>query len=409
MTPLQFPRLCGLLFCLLIAGDLAADWHDPQPFRRDRLDGRQFEYNAESFLHRFSFEAKPALGYSRRVSREGLRGTAGSTRSSELYVNMEARARFDMDGPAFAEYRFRRFEDFDGRYDSNLIGVGAEYGDWRATLRGDVVGAKEDIDLQYELRWGNGAGSHIRAVLVQVDAMYNSKQGEGGYERYPFTGYLEGVWLAPGNVAVYGFINSNRPTRLSEAERDFRLRDEQHAVGVGMDVPMGRNWAVGLELEGLYGVRRRDGYAAPGMNDQRLRRRFGAGTLELRQTVRQDLSAWYGVRYLRLVEDDRRPGDPDAWNRASRRETMIYGGVRWQWRERVALSPGVFLNHVDNRERFPFAADQNDRERGFYGKLAPAVELLVNRRTGGTISINPTVRLHRLAFGGGNIQADFPF
>lgn len=397
------------LFCIMLSGQAAAEWYGPQPFRQDRLNGRSLEYNAESFLHRFSFEPKPAIGIDARAREEGLYVAAGSTRSNELYVNMRAHAELDMDGPAFAEYRFRRFEDLDGIYDSNLVGVGAAFGDWRASVLGDVVATKEDVDLHYELQWANGRGSRLRAVLVQVDPLYNTKQGEGAYERYPVTAYLEGAWRTPGNVTVYGFLNANLPTRLRNAAEQFRLRDRQYSAGLGFDMPLSRNWELALELEGLTGLRRREGHDGLSAEDQHLRRRSAVGTLELRQFVRDDLSAWYGVRHRYLDERDRRPEAPDAWHRSTRRETMVYAGVRWQWRPRVAFRPGVFLNVVDNQARYPFDPGNSDEASGFYGKLAPAVEFLVNRRTGGTITVNPTLRLHRAAFGGGNIQASFPF
>ncbi len=401
---------CGVCAMLLLGtGSAAADWTNPEPFRRDRVDGREFDYNAESFLHRFSFQPKPALGRGNPVMQDGLYGVAGSSRSDELYVQMWAQATLETETPLFFGYRFRRTEDFDGRFDHNLVGFGAHVGPFRVSLWGDVVGAKEDIDLHGEVLWQPGAGNHLRFTLVAPDAVYNSKQSDGEYLRKPYTYHLDGQWEVAEDLRLYGFVNHNDHMRWREDDRGFRLSDRQHSAGVGMDLQLNRTWSASVELEGLYGVRRRDGVAGPDEADQRLRRNFGLVTVELRQWLRDDLQAWYGARYLRLDETDRRPRDAEEFVERERRETMVYGGVRYRWTDVISFAPGVFVNYADNEERYPGDPGEDDSDRGIYAKLTPSVELLVDRRTGGYIAINPTARLHRAAFGGGNIQVYLPF
>ena len=399
--------VCGAL--LLSCGSAAASWNAPEPFRRDRVDGRDFDYNAESFLHRFSFEPKPALGGHRGHQTDGLRGWAGSTRSNELYVEMDAGMTIEFDAPAFAAYQFRRREDFDGRYDANLFGMGLFLGEFRFSVWGDVLGAKEDVDIHSELLWSPSAGNHVRFTLVSPDTWFNSKQGDGEYERQPYTYHVEGRWQALDDLQLYGFINHNNPVRLREDVQGFRFRDRQDSAGLGFDLRLGPELALGVEVEGLYGTRRRDGLDEPEAADQRQRRQFGLATMELRQWLRDDLKAWYGLRYLHFDERNRQPRAEDGGEILERRESLVYGGVRWRWREQITLAPGVFVNYVDNTERYPGDPEQDDGDRGVYGKLTPAVEVLVDRRTGGTITFNPSVRLHRAAFGGGNIQVDLPF
>ncbi len=399
--------LCGAL--VLATGQATAAWTAPEPFRRDRIEGRDFDYNAESFLHRFSFQPKPALGAPRVPRVDGLRGWAGSSRSDELFVEMDAQVTLDFDTPAFAGYRFRRREDFDGHFDANLFGIGFQVGDFRFSVWGDVVAAKEDIDVHGELLWAPGTRGHLRLTLVAPDAWYNSKQDDGRYERQPYTYHVEGGWLLTDDLRLYGFINHNNRLRLREHAQGFRFTDAQQSAGVGLDVQLSETLALGAELEGLYGTRRRDGLAGPEEEDQRQRRQFGLATLELRHWLQHDLQAWYGLRYLHFDERDRQPRSDDGGRILERRESMAYGGVRWRWREQITLAPGVLVNYVDNREYHPAAPGEVDTDRGFYGKLTPAVEVLVDRRRGGTVSFNPTLRLHRAAFGGGNIQVNLPF
>ncbi len=400
----------SILMLILVSVEVGAvNWLEPEPFRRDRLEGRQFDYNAESFLHRFSFEPKPALSEQRVLRGNGIEGVAGSSRSRELYVRSEVRLELPLDGPGFAGYRFRRHEDFDGRFDENLVGGGLRYGGWQAGVWGDVVGAKEDIDIHGDVQWSDDRGNRFRATVVAVDAVFNSKQNDGVYERYPYTYYLGGRWQITPQLAVYGFGNVNTPMELQLDSINLRAEDEQYSGGLGVDVAVTESVSAGLRVEGLYGLREQRGLDGPVQEEQRLRRSYGAVTAEMRQSLDQGEQRWFGVRYLQLTENDRRPRDPMETMEMERREYTVYAGRRWHLRESIAFAPGVFLAYHDNTEVFPGDEDSDDSDRGFYGKLAPAVEFTVNQRTGGRIALNPTLRLHRAAFGGGNVQVYLPF
>ncbi len=398
----------AVLWCsclLLMATELAADWREPEPFRRDAIEGRQFDYNAESFLHRFTFEPGPVLGHGGRPARDGVFGTAGSTRSDEFYTRQDIQITAGADAPAHFRYRYRRFEDFDGRYDRNLVGVGARLDErWRATLYGDIEGAKEDVDVQTELAWDGEDGHRFRAAIAIPDVTFTSKQGDAAYERQPYTYYLEGGRRA-GPVTVYGFANYNDYLRLRDTARRFVYRYEQGRAGLGADVELGRRWSGSIEAEGLYTTRRLDDTGGD-FDDSRLRRRHSQVTAELRHDVDEALDLWGGVRYFRLSERDRRPADDDRVDRHERIERMAYAGVTWRLSERLRFAPGVFLNHADIREREDGSTDD---ARGLYGKLTLPLQITVNQATGGYVTLNPTARLHRAAFGGGNVQVHLPF
>lgn len=403
-------RALAAFLLVLAAGDTAADWYGPEPFRRDRLEGREFSYNAESFLHRFSFEPMPATGPERYDLPDGMFGTGGSTRTDELYLRAHVHATLNMDGPGYLGYRFRRDEDFDGRYERNLLGIGARQPGWDAALWADVHAAKQDLDLQADLRLEDDAGSHIRLAVAAPEAIHNSKRqaGDSVYERRPYTYYASGTWQLPGEHAVYGFVDRNARTRLRDEATGVRVDDERLGAGVGVALSLGPAWTLGAEVEGLRGTREQVALDEPVAAEQDLERSFDQATVELRQRLDGRHRAWYGVRYFRLVEDDRRPQDADAWRHIDRRERTLYGGLRWQWRDTVALRPGVLLHYVDNSERHPLAPENDDTDEGFYGKLTPAVEFLIDRRSGAFIVVNPTVRLHEAAFGGGNVQLYVP-
>ncbi|WP_290650044.1 hypothetical protein, partial [Aquisalimonas sp.] len=323
-----------------MAEHVAADWWEPQPFRQAAIDGRQFSYNAESFLHRFTFEPAPALGSRGWPLPDGIFGTGGSTRSDELYTRQQIQLTADFDGSGYFRYRFRRFEDFDGRYDSNLVGFGATLANgWMASLYGDVEGAKETIDVRFDLAWGDGAGNRFHAAIVAPDTLFNDKQREARFDRQPYTFYVAGARRL-GNAVAYGFANYNDPVRLNDNVRDFSYRYEQGRGGVGLDVPIAPRWESSVEVEGLYTTRRLDDRGGEEVPDQRLRRRHNQVTGELRHGYGPATDLWGGVRYFRLMERDRgAAGDP--LDRHERRERMVYGGVTWRFNERMQFAPGV--------------------------------------------------------------------
>ncbi|MFV8834388.1 hypothetical protein [Aquisalimonas sp.] len=396
------------LGAVAVAHHAAADWREPQPFRRDVVDGRQFDYNTESFLHRFTFEPAPGLNEGARPPRDGVFGTAGSARSDELYTRQEIQLTGEFDGPAYFRYRYRRFEDFDGRYDSNLIGIGSGLGQGSgvtATLYGDVEGAKENVDLHGELAWDGGDGNHLRATVVAPDFIFNDKQGDAEYGRYPFTYYLAGGHRL-GEALVYGFANYNDNTRLHNHVENFTYRYQQGRAGLGVEVPFADAWEAGLEVEGLYTTRALEDRGDSDLPEQRLRRRHTQVTAELRHAYSPDTAVWGGVRYFRLVARERRPDDPGRVDRQDRLERMAYLGITRRLSERLQLAPGVFVNHADVRER---EDGDRDDERGFYAKLTLPLQVTVNQSTGGYVALNPTARLHRAAFGGGNVQVYLPF
>lgn len=392
-----------------IAGEAGAyGWYGPEPFRRDRIDSRQFIYNQESFIDRFSFEAQPAINPRGVWQRDGFFGTAGSTRSNEFFVRTHVQKRIEFDAPMFAGVRFRRDEDFDGRYDRVLFGTGYQQGPWEVGVWGDVRGAKEEMDLQLEAAWSHDDQAWLRATLVAADALFNSKQDTlARFEQKPRTLHLdagleldEGQWL-------YGYANINARSEFHDPTFDLNLSDEQFSAGLGWIQPLGTRFSLAIQGQGLYGRRDRQGLAEPQGLTQDLTRQFADSMLELRHRMGPDRQAWYGMRYLSLRERDR--GLADFGPETYREEAMLYAGVRWQWRETIAFTPAVFLGHIEARTGTPSQPGSIVDEKGFVGKLAPAVEFLVNRESGARIVVNPTVKLHELGFGGGNVRVHFPF
>ncbi|MFN2309665.1 MAG: hypothetical protein ABR553_08000 [Gammaproteobacteria bacterium] len=383
---------------------------DPQPFRLDdALNGRDFEYNSESFLHRFTFRSLTPLSSGLAQDREGLYGTAGSTKSNELYTVMYLQKTLPLDDDYFLRYRFVRDEDFDGRYDRNLLGFGRNLGErWSFSFSGDVQGDKSRIDLETELSWRGEDGSHARFALVAPDALFNDKQREAQFTRHPYTGFIDLRWQVHTGVSLWMFANHNAPSRLRSEALDLDFSDRGTAAGLGADTVLGARWRLSAWLEGESSRRIRTSLSDV-TDPVRFTRRYREAGAQLSRDVMPKLEGWTGIRLLRLDEDGRHTLEVLDQRQLSRDEVLVYAGVSWRLGSRYRFHPGVYLNRFDNDETFAHAPTRNRDEAGIEAKLALPLELNVHRASGATLTINPTLRLHRPAFGGGNIQAHIPF
>lgn len=382
---------------------------DPRPFRmEDALAGRDFEYNDVSFLHRISFHPIFPLASGLAEDREGLYGSAGSTRSNELYTLMQLQKTMPLDNDWFLRYRFQRDEDFDGRYDRNLLGIGRNFGEgWSASFSGDIEGDKSRIDLEAELSWRDGAGNHARLVLVGPDYLFNDKQEVAQFTRQPYTGFADLRWQWTPAMALLAFVNHNTDTSLRNESLDQDFHYRQTAGGVGIDANLG-TWRLRVWLEGEQGRRRYEslsGSIAPA----RFSRRHHELGAELGRDLGPGLAGRAGARLLRFEETGRHGGDPLDEVRLRRDEIMLYAGVSWRLGARFRFHPILYLDFIDNHERFPADPVRNRDDKGFVGKLGLPLEVLVHEASGATLTFNPTLYLHRLAFGGGNLQASIPF
>ena len=383
---------------------------DPRPFRlEDAQTGRDIHYNDVSFLHRVSFQPILPLASGLAEHREGLYGTAGSTRSNELYTLMHLQKTMPLDNDWYLRYRFQRDEDFDGRYDRNLLGLGRNLGKrWSLALSGDIEGDKSRIDLEAELSWRDGAGSHARLALVAPDYLFNDKQKEAQFTRQPYTGFADLRWQWAPRAALLAFVNHNTATRLRNELEDLDFHYRQTAAGLGLDAGLGDAWQLLLWLEGEDGRRRHESLSGT-LDTARFSRRHRELGAELRRELRPGLDGRLGLRLLRFDETGRHDADALEELRLRREEAMLYGGVSWRLGPRYRFHPVVYLGVVDNTEDYPFDPARSRSDEGFVGKLGLPLQVLVHEASGASLTINPTFYLHRLAFGGGNIQAKIPF
>lgn len=398
-----------LLICILMLSVKvqAYGWSGPEPFRLDRLDGRPYELNQESFLHRTSFQAMPVVRVRDVWSEDGWYGTAGSTRSREFYVQSHLQKRVQFDIPMFVGVRFRRDEDLDGRFDRTLFGSGYVNADGSLELGiwGDVRGDKEQLDIQLEAFWRPQPDRWIRATLLSPDAMYNSKTyGNSFYQKNPLTLHMAmGIVFGEGQQ-LYGFANLNRQMEFHQPDLDQQWTDKQYSAGIGWLRPVSANWQLGLKNQGLYGLRQQ--WQGNTMIMQ-LRRQFFATSLELQSRPLQSVAYWAGIKYLTLREHDQTMTEQQGIME-QRDEWTLYAGFGWNWRDWIRLKPALMLSYADIQSYRPDGEDPLQFS-GILAKLVPLVEFSLHQQSGAVIRLNPTVELHDLSFGGGNVQVHIPF
>lgn len=400
-------QLAALTTLVLSSSVLAYGWGGPEPFRLERLDGRSFTLTEESFLHRASFQSMPVVKMHDSWAEDGWYGTAGSTRSREFFVQSHLQKRVQFDVPMFVGVRFRRDEDLDGRFDRTLFGSGYTNADGSVELGiwGDVRGGKDEIDLQLEAFWQPTDRQWWRLTLVSPDAMYNSKTYDSSfYQQKPLTLHLAaGTAFATGQQ-LYGFTNLNRQMEYHQPDLAQQWTDKQYSAGLGWLYPVSSSWQLGLQTQGLYGLRQQWQGDALAFE---LRRQFSDTSLELQSRGAQAVDYWGGLRYLTLRERDQTMAAGQALLE-HRNEWTLYAGMAWHWRPWIRLKPALMLSYADIQGARPDDDEPLDFS-GILAKLVPVVELHLHQQSGAVIRINPTIELHNLSFGGGNVQVHIPF
>lgn len=396
---------------LMLSSCLSATtgWSGPEPFRLERLQGRQFDYNLESFLQRLSFTEKPIRDNAPLWQQNGWYGTGGSSRGKEFYVHSLLQQKLQFDAPIFAGFRHKRSEDLDGRYDRTLFGVGYQPDKtWDLGVWADVSGAKEDMDLQFEANRHFANGSWLTGAVVLADVFYNSKTyGDNSYQRKPVTLYVAGgqQWQ---QQQLSGFINANLPSRYQDAAALTVFSDEQYSAGLRWQRSLSTNTELAVQGQGLYGRRSWQHFGAADDGDGLLHRHFQQLNVELRQQAALPQPLTVGLQASRLQEKDSRYA---ARQRAAeyRRELFSYITTEHALAENWLLRPTLYAGYASVRSEFRRHSDEPLTDNGWLAKLSPNFIWQLSAQTGAYVLLNPTVKLHNLQFGGGNIQVFMPF
>ncbi len=398
---------------LALAGGLVAApgggrAYDPSPLRReDALRGRDFDLTGRTFLNRFTFRPRPEMDQAWRQDPSGFRATAGSLRSKELLVEMELRMVQPLDERFDFEFRYHRDEDFDGRFDRAVAGMGWHGGEtWRLALLGEILPEKEDIDVYAEWTWTPRESARLRLAGVAVDATFDRKSDEGRYDQDPWTWFADLHFRPDPDTQIDAWVNWNPEARLDLDADDLRFRHRQVGGGGAVDRRIAGPWFV--TLDGEVGRTRKHWERNRGTSpaEEDLTRHNQAFGLEIRRNPDEGMGGWLGVRRFRIDEAFR--GD-DAPHSLDRRETTLHGGLLIPLAsERALFWPGLYLNRLSTDEPSSSQAEP-DGSRRRVGQVKLTLPLEIGFSGGAILTLNATTYPTRLRNGGGNVQLMVPF
>ncbi|MBZ2190196.1 hypothetical protein K8B33_13890 [Alcanivorax sp. JB21] len=391
-------------------------WTEPAPLRRDALlEGRQFNYNSESFLHRLSFRQLSERPWS---DADGLSGTAGSSRSDELYLDMflQKTLRAD-DGRNEAFARMQRSEDFDGRFDRQIIGFGHRVGDYRLAIAGDVQADKAETDVQFEAQWQPDNYRLARLALILPDAYFNDKTPrDAEYRTKPLSYFaharIGGSLNGHPGWGFQGALTYSPPARIIDHEMGIDASGNRTRAMVEITLPAQGALRPQVRLEGERSTRSFNFTRSDEPADDFFRRRMHSVRLMATHTTAH-LTPSFGIYHLRLHESGWFGDNLAVSGRESRDELIGFIGIRQQLGDRWHWEPALYAGHssvIQVQVADTLSGDeQNKDENEWQGKLALPFRYTLDEANGAVLTINPTLRLHRAAFGGGNIQLHWPF
>jgi len=136
-------------------------------------------------------------------------------------------------------------------------------------------------------------------------------------------------------------------------------------------------------------------------------RRFQQLNAEWQQAPAAD-SLSFGLQANRLTEQDSRASQVRT-AAEYRREAFAYVRTErpisenWLWR------PTLYTGYANVSSELRQHSDEPLKDKGWLAKVSPNVVWQLSELTGAYLTINPTVKLHNLQFGGGNVQVFVPF
>ncbi|ARB46215.1 hypothetical protein [Alloalcanivorax xenomutans] len=381
----------------------AMNWHQPQPWRADAVvQGRDQDYNSERFLHVFSYRHLSSMG----PLEDGIRGTAGSVTGDRLYLDFQYRQTFPFDNPDRAFLLdIQRGEDFDGDFQRQVVGFRQILGGrWQLSLRGDLFSDKSRTDIYFGVRRLLAGGGWLEAQWVLPDAYFNDKTGgDSEMRRRPHTLFLQ--WHRPHGDGAVTTVSLNHSPRsvLDDRDEGVEVASRQTRLALSHGRRWG-GWGWRLDLEAERTRRDHDLDEVPGGIP--FERDMAAVTLSATQ-LRHRWQPELGVRYLRLDESGWFGREVNDAGRVKRREPLLFSSLNIPLNERHRLLPALYVSRAGVEQ--DAIGDWSERDDDdWIGKLSVPWQIVLSREQDAVLTIAPSVRLHRAAFGGGNIQLHWP-
>lgn len=400
--PCALPLILATLWPALAAADM---WLEPLPLRRAAMtEGRDFDLNAEAFSQRFSYRHLSAFP---KPGNDGLRGTGGSLTGDDLYHETTGQLHLNSDSGIHALlFRMKRAEDFDGRFDRQLIGYRYNVSEHLGfTIAGDAAGDKSRSDVQFEAHWQPDKRKQLRAALVLPEFLFNDKQTGGGrYQREARTLFLHYQHEGDNWTGQFA-LNASPEARFSRTDAVGSLDVAARQLRAAAELTSsGSRWDTRLRAE-YERTRRRFQGTVPA--SAHLTRRFGTLSVEARDT-NHPLRPGLGLRLMTFAESGWFGTGSDAAGNTDRTETTAFAAIRWQTTDNSWWEPAIHITHVDVRHAFTQGPWRDRDQREWQAKLLLPWRVTLDADAGAVLTLHASIRLHEFGFGGGNIQIHWP-
>jgi len=381
----------------------AADFHIAQPWRQEAVvEGRAEIYKSERFLNELSFRHQHPPG----PTQQGIRGTAGSTRSNRLFMDFRFYRDFAFDNEQQGFLLdIQRSEDLDGAFDRQLVGLRYTLNNTDLRIHGDVFHDKSLSDIYLTARHNLSEEEWLEATWILPDAYFNSKS-ETGDELLTKPQSLFFQWHRGRREESRDVGSTMSLTVSPESElvsRSAGLSVKSRSVKAALTQSfILRRALVTLNGQGEY-VRR--AYQLEEGDSPE----FSRDHIQLLAEVAPPglrLSPRLGVSGLYLDETGYFGRAINSTGAVRRREANVFGSVSFQLTPRTSLSPELYLGAASIRQELQGEPAAN--HSGFIGKAAFPVNILVSSADNAILTINPTFYLHKSNFGGGNLQLHWP-
>lgn len=385
---------------------LASTAHIAQPWRADAVvQGRDEAYNTERFLHELTFRHRQPLP---SATDNGIRGTAGSVSSRRLYFDFRYRQDFDFrDQQNGFVLDIQRSEDLDGAYERQLVGFRHTFKEQTEVwIQGDVFSDKAESDIYFSARHHLNERNWLHASWILPDYYFNDKTDSADrFDTKPQSFFLQ--WHHQGNSETEGStisLNLTPDSRFISQSEALTVESESQKLALTHRQQSGA-WLWNLHIEG---ERSRRDYAlrGPGENlstDFQRDHIYAQGSMTLSE---HRLLPTAGLAYRHLDESGFFGRELNDQGQIRRREPTVFGEITLQTSPTTTVSPGLYLSAPDISQSLEQAGDR--RHSGFTGKLALPIEIQLSRTDQAVLTFNPTVYLHKAAFGGGNLQLHWP-
>lgn len=424
--------LTGLLF-ICVGGSVTASphhgfnqtdssWTDVHPMRTEAFtEGRTVTHNDERFLHNFSYRN---LSQHPRPGEDGLWGTGGSITGDQLYLEINGQYTHALDNGRYAVvFRSQRGEDFDGRFDRTMVGVSRRFGEhWSGLFIADITADKGLVDFQLEATWRPHDGQFLRLAAVQTDRLYNNKgdNNRGSsignkFAQTPTTWFVNYRHPLIGTGHFETAINYTPTTVYHDRRAGYTVEADQLRLMSELKVPLISQWYGSARIELEHSARDflqlPSRYVVEEIGTQVPGDDFNRNSHHVTLTVsapEKTGSPLAGLRYFKLDEHGWFGTGLATGGSNVRREVGGYAGITIHTGDNHWLTPTLFVQNVKLDRHFLQLPESDRQSSRFVGKISLPWRWIVNRDNGAVLSLNPTFKIHRLAYGGGNVQLHWP-